>query len=356
MKKLRSLFIGVAIIFFFSICVSSKTFFKDVDLMDIIVFTDFTYDSLKDESLKQNGIDCKYVNIYTQERKEINEINYKNLLTSFVNILTYEYKDIFGKKYLKNRKVFLFPREEFVNSISLNNKYKIKNILVDIVHGDSTGNRIIVGKIFTNPKLPENKNSYILKIDRNNNIIWGKIFEDTKINKFNKIINVSDNKYCLIGSGYRDSEWTDGFIAKFDDEGNFLWKNFYGSSHIDDFKDIVYLDDGGIIVLAEVSNNDGDVTATVSINNPLNKDLVLVKYDIYGNIIWQNSVSNENEITALKIMNEENSVIVFGEVVQKVDGDSKKNLIVSGFDLNGKIQFSTIVTEEENGMFNKYFK
>ena len=356
MRILRSLLFGIVFVFLFNVYASSKMFFKDVELVDIIIFNDFTYEDLKDEYLKKNGIDSKYVNIFTRDRRQITENNYKNLLTNFENILTYEYKDVFGKKFLNNRKVYIFSKHEFLNSVSLDYKYKMKNIIVDVVYGDSTGNRMLVGKIFSEPKLPENKNCYIIKLDRNNKIVWGKIFEDTKINKFNKIINVSDNRYCLIGSGYRNSEWTDGFIVKFDDEGNFIWKNFYGSSHIDDFKDIVYLEDGSIVVLAEVSNNDGDVTASVSINNPLNKDLVLVKYDTYGNIVWQNSVSNENEITALKIMNEENNVIVFGEVTTKIDGDNVKNIIVSGFDVNGKIKFSTIVSEHDDELLNNYIK
>lgn len=358
MKKLGSLFFLILFILFNinNVFVQSMIFIKEDELIDIVVFDDFVYENLKDDSLKQNGIDCKYVNIFTSEGKQITENNYRNLLTDFENILTYEYKDIFGKKITKFRKVYVFSKAEFIKSLSIDYKHKIKSVSVDVVYGDTIGDRMLVGKIITEPKLPQNKDCYILKINRTNKIIWGKMFEDAKINKFNKIISISDGEYCLIGSGYRNSEWTDGFILKFSEDGKFLWQNFYGSSHIDDFKDIVYLEDGSIIVLAEVSNNDGDVTASVSINNPLNKDLVLLKYDKQGNIMWQNSISNENEITALKIMNEDNNVIVFGEVVQKIDGGDVKNIIVSGFDLNGKIRFSTIVSEGNNHIIDTILK
>lgn len=326
---------------------------KEAELINIMLFNDFKFSDLKDEFLKKSGVDANYVTIFNDKQEEITESNYKQLVVNFANHLVYEYKDIFGKKLTKNRTVYLFEKDEFIRSISIiGEKYKIKNVSVDIVYDDTSANKILVGKIITEPKLPQNKDSYILKIDRNNKIAWGKIFEDSKINKFNKIINVSDNQYCLIASGYRKSEWTDGFIARFDGNGNFLWEEFYGSSHIDDFKDIVALENGDILVLAEVSNGDGDVEVPITINNPLNKDLVLLKYDSNGNIIWQNSIVNKNELTALKIINEDENVIVVGEVLEDVDEDYSRNILISSFDLNGKMKFSTIIKDYEDKNLN----
>lgn len=355
MKKVSSFVLALIFILISSVCVQSKVFVRNIELMDIIIFNDFEYKHLKDDFLKQAGVDVNYVSIFNDKQEEVTESNCRELLNNFENVLVYEYKDIFGKKIVKNRKVYIFSESEFQKSISIDSKYKIKNVSVDTVYNDTSANKIFVGKIFTQPKLQESKDSYILKLDRNNKIVWGKMFEDSKINKFNKIISISEDEYCVIASGYRNSEWTDGFIARFDGDGNFIWKEFYGSSHIDDFKDVVALDHGEIIVLAEVSNNDGDVKAPITINNPLNKDLVLLKYDSYGNIIWQNSVANENEITALKIVNDDESVIVFGEVFENINGENVKNIIVSGFDLNGKIKFSTIVKDFDKEILNRLF-
>ncbi len=344
MKKISCLIFSLILIFVFKVNSYPKVFFKNIELTDIIVFEDFKYDNLKDDFLKQVGIDVNYVKILTENNQEVSEKNYKESINDFENNLTYEYKDIFGKKIVKSRKVYVFSKNEFRKNINIDFKYKIKNVSVDTVYSDSM-NKIFVGKVVTSPNLEENKNCYILKLDRNNRIIWGKMFEDTKINKFNKIINISDEEYCLIASVYRNSVWTDGLVIKFDKDGNFIWNDCYGSSHIDDFKDVVSLDNGEIIVLAEVSNNDGDVKAPITINNPLNTDLVLLKYDSDGNILWQSSISNKNEIAALKIMNNDDNVIVFGEVLEDVNGENVKNIIISGFDLNGKKQFYTIVND-----------
>lgn len=355
MKKVINLFMIISFILMFSVKAEGKFYVKEGELTDIIVFKGFNYCTLKDESLREFGIDVSFVKLYGDNKREITESNYKEVLNKFENVITYEYKDIFCRKVEKNRRVYVFSENNFRKGISIDNKYKIKEISVDIIHDDSSLSKILVGKIITEPKLPENKNCYILKLDRNNEIVWGKIFENSKINKFNKIIDIFEDEYCLIASAYRNSEWTDGFILKFNKDGDFLWQDYYGSSHIDDFKDVVCLENGEILVLAEVSNSDGDVKAHISINNPLNKDLVLIKYDISGKIVWQNSVSNESAITALKIVNDEERFLVLGELF--TGGENKKNIIISAFDTNGKKKFSTIINDfeefDENNFIHK---
>ena len=351
MKKVSCLIFSLVFILICSTYVESKIFVKDVELVDIIVFNDFKYKNLKDEFLTQVGIDTDYVTIFKNNQK-VTEDNYKKIVNEFENVLTYEYRDIFGKKVVKDRTVYIFSENEFQKSVNINSKYKIKNVSVDTVYNDTSANRIFVGKVLTEPKFQENKDCYILKLNRNNKIIWGKMFENLKINRFNKIINISDDEYCLIASVYRNSEWTDGLVAKFDKDGNFIWDNCYGSSHIDDFKDVVALNNGEIIILAEVSNGDGDVKVPITINNPLNMDLVLLKYDVDGNIIWQSSISNKNDLMALKIMNDESRLIVFGEVFENLDGKIVRNLIISGFDMDGKRKFSTVVNSPKEFDYN----
>lgn len=350
MKKIISLVF--VFIFVFSSVANAKFFSKDIELVDIILFENFGYENLKDDLLKRAGIDVNYIKIFNKVQKEITEDNFKELIVNFHNELIYEYRDVFGKKVSKTRDVYIFSEKDFRESVSIDNKYKIKNVSLDIVYNDTSVNKIFVGKIYSNPKLPEDKDCYIMKLDRNNRIIWGKLFEDCKINKFNKMINVNNDEYYVIASGYRESEWTDGFIAKLDGSGNFHWKSFYGSSHIDDFKDIVALDDGDVIVLAEVSNQDRDVKTHITINNPLNKDLVLLKYDSIGNIVWQNSIANENDLIGLKLINNNHNLIVIGEMFNYND-DNNKNIIVSSFDLDGRMRFYTVMNEFDENILNK---
>ncbi len=340
-------------VFTFSINVSAKFLVKDQELIDIILFEDFKYEDLKDNFLKQAGIDVNYVTILNKVQKEITESNYKDIVANFHNELIYEYRDIFGQKISKTRNVYVFSEKDFRESVSVDAKYKIKSVTLDIVYNDTSANKIFVGKIHTSPKLSEDKDCYIMKLDRNNKIVWGKLFEDSKINRFNKIISTNSDEYYVIASGYRESEWTDGFIAKFDSTGDLHWKEFYGSSHIDDFKDIVALDDGNVIVLAEVSNEDGDVKTHITINNPLNKDLVVLKYDAFGNILWQNSIANENDLLGLKVINNSDNLIVIGEIFNYDNKENMKNIIVSSFDLDGKMKFYTIVSEFDENILNK---
>lgn len=351
MKKIIMLIL--VSIFVFGSNANAKFFAKDQELVDIILFENFEYGDLKDDLLKQAGIDVNYVTIFNKVQKEITEENFKDIVVNFHNELIYEYKDVFGKKVTKTRDVYIFSEKDFRDSVGIDEKYKIKNVSLDIVYNDTSANKIFVGKIYSTPKFPEDKDCYIMKLDRNNRIVWGKLFEDSKINRFNKIIGLNDDEYYVIASGYRESEWTDGFIAKFDGSGNIEWKDFYGSSHIDDFKDIVALDDGEVIVLAEVSNQDGDVKTHITINNPLNKDLVLLKYDSFGEIVWQNSIANENDLLGIKLINNNDNLVVIGEVFNYSNKENNKNIIVSSFDFDGNMKFYTIMNEFDEDILNK---
>lgn len=353
MRKIIIFVIGFCLIF--SLNVNSKIFGRDTNLVDIIVFKNFSYKQLKDDFLKQVGIDINYVTILNHANKEVNESNYKEILTNFHNELIYDYKDVFGKKVIKNRNVYILPEDEFKNSLNIDDKIKISSVSVDTVYNDTSANKILVGKIYSSPKLDDNKDCYIIKLDRNNGIIWGKLFEDSKINRFNKIIGILDNEYYVIGSGYRESDWTDGFIARFDSDGNQIWSDFYGSSHIDDFKDVVSIGDGEVVVLAEVSNQDGDVKTTISINNPLNKDLVLLKYNSNGEIVWQNSIVNEKDLSGLKIINNSDNIVVVGEVFNCNNFDKQRDIILSTFDLDGKMKLCTIINDCDENMLNKLY-
>lgn len=178
MKKVSCLIFSLILIFICSTYVESKIFIKDANFVDIVVFNDFKYANLK-EDLTQIGIDPSYVTIF-KNNKKLNEINYKSIVNEFENVLIYEYRDIFGKKVVKDRTVYIFSENEFQKNIGISSKYKIKNVCVDTVYNDSSANKIFVGKISTEPKLQEDKDCYIIKLNRNNKIIWGKTFEDLK--------------------------------------------------------------------------------------------------------------------------------------------------------------------------------
>ena len=114
MKKVSCLIFSLVFILICSTYVESKIFVKDVELVDIIVFNDFKYKNLKDEFLTQVGIDTDYVTIFKNNQK-VTEDNYKKIVNEFENVLTYEYRDIFGKKVVKDRTVYIFSENEFQN-------------------------------------------------------------------------------------------------------------------------------------------------------------------------------------------------------------------------------------------------
>ena len=65
MGKIIIFIIGLCLIF--GVNVSARSFTKDVNLIDIIVFENFEYKELKDDFLKQVGIDVNYITIFNKK-------------------------------------------------------------------------------------------------------------------------------------------------------------------------------------------------------------------------------------------------------------------------------------------------
>lgn len=82
----------------------------------------------------------------------------------------------------------------------------------------------------------------------------------------------------------------DGYVARFDASMNLVWmRGFSGSGH-DQVKSVKATPDGGMLAVIETASSDGDMT-------DLNKglfDLVVVKYDAAGNVVWTRAIGGKN--------------------------------------------------------------
>lgn len=99
---------------------------------------------------------------------------------------------------------------------------------------------------------------FIIKLDKNKNLLWTKVF-DYRADYFVKLINTQDNNYLI--SGYRYQEL---FVMKLDTSGNMIWlKEFSVDATVTDF--IKTTDDKYLL---------------------LTDNATLIKLDDQGNIIW----------------------------------------------------------------------
>ena len=134
--------------------------------------------------------------------------------------------------------------------------------------------------------------AWVAKIDSAGNLQWqknlGGFLDDgfqasvQQTNDGGFIIAIGSNSFDGILSCNHGMPSSDCFIAKLDDQGNYLWGNCLGGSNGDSPAKILLLNDGSFIIGAGTTSNDGDVTG---LNGP--SDFWLVKTDSLASLQWQ---------------------------------------------------------------------
>ena len=111
----------------------------------------------------------------------------------------------------------------------------------------------------------------------------------------------------------------DAFIAKYNSNGNLVWKHTYGGSGEDGFKMIIAATDGGFIGIGHTSSNNGDVNGNHGAG-----DAWIVKTDAAGNLQWQKCYGGSRDDYALVIVPDP-SGYTFAGAESSRDGDFANN-------------------------------
>ncbi len=108
---------------------------------------------------------------------------------------------------------------------------------------------------------------WVLKLDKDGEIIWENTFGDGKIDFPNQIISTSDNNFVVVGYG--------ASLFKIDNSGNLVWSNTTLSAFNPTFS-ISETDDNGFVTTGKLDF--GNYGA-----------LAISKYDSNGNLVWEKS-------------------------------------------------------------------
>jgi gliding motility-associated-like protein len=156
--------------------------------------------------------------------------------------------------------------------------------------------------------------------------LWGTYYGgEGEENNFNGIVK-TNNQFVYIG-GYTTSSTNistsgsyqpnfvsneDGFIAKFDSEGQRIWSTYYGGSHVDIFRTIDF-DTNNNIYAAGITGSTNNI-ATPGTHQIINNDWydgMLVKFDANGQRIWGTYYGGEgvDQITSIKIDYNQNLIV-----------------------------------------------
>jgi hypothetical protein len=131
---------------------------------------------------------------------------------------------------------------------------------------------------------------WLIKTDNDGNKLWDKTFDNGKNNDTgNDVIEIDSGEFIILGStrfgdiyNPHDPEYNhDIWLIKTDSNGEMIWDTIYDRDDQDSGATIHELDDGGFIIAGDTS----------SLGYPGYADILLIKTDSEGEVIWDKTFS-----------------------------------------------------------------
>ncbi|MBL7741714.1 MAG: gliding motility-associated C-terminal domain-containing protein [Chitinophagaceae bacterium] len=199
---------------------------------------------------------------------------------------------------------------------------------------------------------------WVLKLDRCGTIQWERSFGGTGYESARDIAQTSDGGYIVLGetnstdggvvAGYGGTK--DIWMLKLDATGNLQWQRRYGGSGLDIGNHIEITGDGGYLIAASSSSNDGDIRGNHGTGGYT--DGVLMKLDASGAVQWSRCYggSRNEELFDFEIVN---GITYLAGFTNSIDGDippDQKNYDVwlLAIDQSGNKVFSNIYGGSQN--------
>ncbi|GAA4963794.1 T9SS type B sorting domain-containing protein [Algibacter aquimarinus] len=198
----------------------------------------------------------------------------------------------------------------------------------------------------SNDKTSENEGQedfWVIKIDNLGNIIWqrnigGEVSDDPI-----DIIATSDGNFLITGASdsYISGDKTenaicnssDAWIVKIDKEGNILWDKTIGGDNFDWFSDIIETEDGGFLLGGISSSNiSGYKTESTRVENDFVRccvsDFWIVKIDKNGNFEFDKTIGGygSDSINAM-LQLDDGSYVLAGDSVANISGEKTEDNI-----------------------------
>lgn len=156
-------------------------------------------------------------------------------------------------------------------------------------------------------------NMWIVKMRRNGEGRWGKIFADYYISACNSMIQTADSNIVVTGYAVRKREFQSNLLLmKIDTLGNVLWHKVYGGDGDEQGLSVIETHDGGYAVAGFTSSNqDAD------------PNWYIIKVDSNGNLLWEKQFGSSNDDRALSIAQTYDDGFVITGYIGTPDGGRK---------------------------------
>ncbi len=171
-------------------------------------------------------------------------------------------------------------------------------------------------------------------------IEWDKKFGDTKHDEPRNIITTSDGNLLVLGyTQPKDRFDLDLLIMKIDPNGNLIWKKTYGTENNEIGLDAVELDNG-----------EWFITSSISVNNKATNSWLL-RIDKNGILLWDRVYNNLSNVYTKSIVKTNDNFILLAGVEDKKEVVNEELKIVPQallikLDLDGKVIWKKYFSEE----------
>ncbi len=223
--------------------------------------------------------------------------------------------------------------------------------------GMNTPNQIIQtddnGYIFIGTTIGNNADIWVVKLNSNGSKQWSKNYGSAD-DEFGYAISTTDNGYILAGtkanhiwvirisltgtmvweqsfgnekdipssifstdSGFivgatsfsanKSNGLSDFWVFKLDNQGNLLWEKYYGGSFSEKLSRLIPTLEGGMIAIGSTNSKDGGI-----VNPKGQSDIVVMKMDAIGNLIWSKNYGGEATDVGSDIFELNNQFILIG--------------------------------------------
>ncbi|MDQ1167095.1 T9SS type B sorting domain-containing protein [Flavobacterium sp. SORGH_AS_0622] len=181
---------------------------------------------------------------------------------------------------------------------------------------------------------------WVVKLDSNRNIVWDKTYGGTGTDRLTCIIETEDGGYLIGGesdsniSGDKNENSKgsiDIWVIKIDNLGTIVWQKTIGGNAADLISSISKTNDHKYVVVSSSSSNiSGDKTQ----NSKGIFDYWILKLDLDGSIIWQNTIGGNNGDYAKSIIaTADGNYFIGGDSSSRISGDKTENTINNSNDV-----------------------
>ena len=192
---------------------------------------------------------------------------------------------------------------------------------------------------------------WILKLNSEGQLTWSRYFGGTNNDRAYSVVQSQDGSFVV--SGFSESDdfdinnskgSYDFWVVKVDIDGNLVWEQSFGGSGIEESYAIAVTKDNNYVIAGKTFSYDKDVT-----QNKGDSDVWIIKIDDNGNLLWEKTFGGINFDAAESIYPTKDGGFIISGNTRSSDSDVTENFgenDIWAFKINSK---GTLVWEQSFG-------